>query len=204
MKRLTILVLATVLSACGGSSPTAPTPIATPAPTPPQPPAPTIVRVTVVGVVTDAGTNAAVGGANVTVNGVSGSTDGNGFFSLPSVAAGNTTMLVTKAGYNQSSEGVTVNTSDTRIDRRLTPFFSRSGVGNNVFDLPSYVSRVRIQGTWNRTSTSNFIVRIAGRLTVNEVLRDSITYDGTHLVTNGGVVTIESSAQISWTFTQVQ
>ena len=32
--------------------------------------------------------------------------------------------------------------------------------------MPTSVSRVRIKGTWDRTQTSNFIVRIGGRLTV--------------------------------------
>lgn len=83
--------------------------------------------------------------------------------------------------------------------------FSRSGVGNTVFDLPAGITRLRIQGTWLRRDTSNFIVLIGGRLVVNEILRTSITYDGTHLVPAGnGVVQIESSGAISWTFTEVR
>lgn len=78
-----------------------------------------------------------------------------------------------------------------------------SGRGNSVFDMPG-IQRVRIQGTWNRTQTSNFIVRIGGRLIVNEILRDSITYDGTHLANGGGVTDIVDSAAISWTITEVR
>lgn len=85
------------------------------------------------------------------------------------------------------------------------PPYSRTGVGNTVFDLPGNFTRVRIQGTWSRRDTSNFIVNISGRLVVNEILRTSITYDGIHLVPAGNrVVVIESSAQISWTFTEVR
>jgi hypothetical protein len=83
------------------------------------------------------------------------------------------------------------------------PPFTVSGRGNTVFDLPHTVSRVRIQGVWNRRGTSNFIVLIAGRLVVNEILRSSITYDGIHLTT-GGIVEIVSSSNISWTFTEVR
>jgi hypothetical protein len=70
--------------------------------------------------------------------------------------------------------------------------------------MPSYVNRVFVQGVWDRTSTSNFIVRRNGSSFINEILRDSITYEGTHLVTGGGVIEIVSSAQISWTFTEVR
>jgi hypothetical protein len=84
------------------------------------------------------------------------------------------------------------------------PLFVQTGSGNAVFDMPTRVDRVRIQAVWNQTNTSNFIVTIGGVLTVNAVLRDSITYDGTHL-TNGGVVAITNSQNISsWTFTEVR
>jgi hypothetical protein len=79
----------------------------------------------------------------------------------------------------------------------------RSGQGNTVFDMPGYVQRVRIQGTWNRTGNSNFIVRVGGSLVLNEILRDSITYDGIHLV-SGGVVEITSSSNIAWAFTEIR
>ena len=82
--------------------------------------------------------------------------------------------------------------------------FVRSGAGNQVFDLPAYITRLRIQGEWNRTQTSNFIVRIAGRVVVNEILRDAITYDGTHQIAGGGTVEIVSSGQIAWTFTEIR
>jgi len=114
-------------------------------------------------------------------------------------------MSVTATGFNNSTEGITVLTSDTRINRTLTPYWVRSGSGNIVFDMPSYVSRVRIQGTWTQRDTSNFIVYISGRLVLNEILRTSLTYDGTHLVPAGNrVVEITSSSAINWTFTQVQ
>lgn len=81
--------------------------------------------------------------------------------------------------------------------------WTRSGQGNTVFDMPTYIRRVHIHGVWNGRDTSNFIVRIGGRLVVNEILRSSIVYDGVHLTT-GGVVEIVSSNSIAWTFTEVQ
>ena len=116
-------------------------------------------------------------------------------------------MSVTAAGFNNSTEGITVQTSDTRINRVLTPYWVRSGSGSITFDMPSYVSRVRIQGTWMNRDLSNFVVYIDGRMVVNEILSTSpsLTYDGTHSVSIGTrTVNIYLSSAINWTFTQVQ
>jgi hypothetical protein len=45
-------------------------------------------------------------------------------------------------------------------------------------------------------------VRIGGRLVVNEILRETIAYEGVHLTNGGGTVEIMSSNNISWTFTE--
>ena len=84
--------------------------------------------------------------------------------------------------------------------------WSHSGSGNSVFDIPSHITRVHIRGTWSGSGTSNFIVRIDTRVVVNAILRGltNRTYEGTHLISGGGVVEISSSANISsWTFTEV-
>jgi hypothetical protein len=47
-----------------------------------------------------------------------------------------------------------------------------SGHGNTVFDMPASVGRALIRGVWSGNGTSNFIVRLAGRGLVNEMLRD--------------------------------
>ncbi|HWI16642.1 MAG TPA: carboxypeptidase regulatory-like domain-containing protein [Vicinamibacterales bacterium] len=210
--RLLFVPLLALIVACGsGNSPTAPSTVTAPSPTTTTPTTPTAVTppasvaVSVAGVVTNADTGRPVGGATVTIGGRSATTDGNGYYSISGVTSGSATMTVTASGFNNSTEGVTVQTIDTRIDRRLAPLWVRSGTGNTVFDMPSYVSRVRIQGTWAQRDTSNFIVYVSGRLVVNEILRTSITYDGTHIVPSGNrVVEITSSSAISWTFTQIQ
>lgn len=49
------------------------------------------------------------------------------------------------------------------VERGLrVPVFTRSGKGNTVFDMPTYIRRVRIQARWDLTQTSNFIVHIGG------------------------------------------
>jgi hypothetical protein len=47
------------------------------------------------------------------------------------------------------------------------PIYTRSGTGDNVFDIPSYVTRLRITGSTS-SSCQNFVVRVAGRLVVND------------------------------------
>lgn len=215
--RFVIVVLCLLTAACGGgsSSPTAPTPVAqtptpAPAPTPaptPTPPPPTIA--TVFGVVTDAHTGAPIGGMAVsawvgTTIVASTSTDGNGYYSMPAVPVGPVQITYLRDGYNSHTERPTV-AGDMRVDARVVPFWQRTGVGDNVFDMPSYVRRVRIRGHYP-SSSSNFIVRIGGRLVVNELLGYSWsgpTFEGTY-VTNGGVVEITRSRDVQWTFTQVQ
>ncbi|MBI2836018.1 MAG: Ig-like domain-containing protein [Acidobacteria bacterium] len=87
------------------------------------------------------------------------------------------------------------------------PPWTKSGVGNDVFDMPTSVSRVRIVGTYT-AYCSNFIVRIGGRLTVNEILGTCPVgigprYEGVHL-TSGDVTEITNSSGVSWSFTEVR
>jgi len=84
------------------------------------------------------------------------------------------------------------------------PIFTRSGKGDNVFNLPAHVTRLRITGHFVDTgSNSNFIVHQNGGGLVNEILRNS-DYDGTHVVIGGALIEIVSSGSIQWTFTEVR
>jgi hypothetical protein len=85
------------------------------------------------------------------------------------------------------------------------PTFTKAGVGDSVFDMPTDVARVRIIGIYNGFS-SNFIVRIGGRLIVNELIGTgwpSTRYDGTLLTGGGGVVQISNSSGVSWSFEEI-
>jgi len=84
--------------------------------------------------------------------------------------------------------------------------FRRSGTGDSVFDMPVDVARIRIVGTYSNNS-SNFIVRVGGRLLVNELLGTSwkqTRYDGTLLTGGGGVVAITNSSGVNWSFEEVR
>ena len=79
--------------------------------------------------------------------------------------------------------------------------FARSGTGDTVFNLPSTVKFITISGTFEGTS-SNFVVRIAGNLKVNELLGtswDSTSFSGNYAVDGGGLVEITGSTGVSWT-----
>lgn len=201
-----IALLVAATSACGGGSsggnPTGPS-ASTPAPT-----TPAAVTWTLSGTVTSAG-GGGISGATVSIGdgpniGKSTTTNASGVYSLAGLTQSGFTVTFSAPGFVSTPRGVSL-ASNVTLSPALLPseLFTRSGFGNTVFDMPTYITRIRIQGTWNRTSNSNFIVSIGGRSVLNEILRDSINYDGIALTT-GGVVSITSSGSIAWTFTEVR
>ena len=99
----------------------------------------------------------------------------------------------------------TVATTSSTTTTTVRPIWSKTGQGDNVFDMPTYVSRVRIIGTYTGSS-SNFIVKVGGKLLVNELLGTywgQTRYDGT-LLTTGGVAEITNSSGVSWSFEEVR
>ena len=123
MNRLSVVVtLALVVSACGGNNGGA-TPIS---PTAPRPPDPTF---TVSGVVVGQG-SAPVEGAQVRVAGQSGTTDGNGYYSLTGVPGSYGGVSAIKTGYAAARKILTVS-GDLRLDFELGPrvaIYTLSGV----------------------------------------------------------------------------
>lgn len=99
-------------------------------------------------------------------------------------------------------------TPTTTTTTTLPAIWSQSGTGDSVFNMPGRVARVRVIGTYTAHS-SNFIVWIdkPRTLLVNELLGTGwsrTTYDGTLLTQGGGVVSIESSSGVVWSFTEVR
>lgn len=106
---------------------------------------------------------------------------------------------------NQTSGTNTIPISGTGVFPPRPDFF-RSGMGDTVFDMPIDVARVRIIGTYTGNS-SNFVVRIGGRLIVNELIGTgwgTTRYDGTLLTGGGGVVAITNSSGVSWSIQEVR
>lgn len=86
------------------------------------------------------------------------------------------------------------------------PTFVKTGVGDDVFDVPFYVSRVRITGNYNQNS-SNFVVRIGGRLVVNELLGtgwNQTAFAGNYLLESTGAGTVTLSSGVSWSITELR
>ena len=211
-RKLLVACLLIVAAACGGKdSPTSPTPVGqTPTPTTTTTSIQAISRITVFGIVRNSDTGGPVGGATVratnatTQTNLTATTDGNGYYSLAGVGTGQVTLEFTAPQYNAFTARPTFD-RDAQFDQRITPFWARAGSGNTVFDMPTHVRRVRITGRYD-SSGSNFIIRIGGRLVVNEILGrswESTTYNGLHL-TSGGIVEITNSRDVQWTFAQEQ
>jgi len=90
------------------------------------------------------------------------------------------------------------------------PVFTRAGVGDSVFEMATHVTRVRIVGTFGG-GCSNFILKIAGRLIVNEIIGTCTIgigprYEGTLLTggSGGGTVAITNSSGVAWSLEEVR
>jgi hypothetical protein len=205
-KLIATAVLALVAAACSDGAPTGPS---TEGPGPRQTLLPEMTA-TLSGTVLSA-SGVPIEGATVRVLdglsvGTAVTTDAAGQYRFERLPRTNTNFSATAANHVEDRRGVRVDGSAT-LDFMLepTPLFTRSGTGNDVFDLPPSITRVRIQGRWNGTGTSTFTVRIAGRTAVNENLR-TINYEGVHLAAanGGGVVEVANAANIAWTVTEVR
>lgn len=115
-------------------------------------------------------------------------------------------VLLPACGGSSSPTPVSVATTTTTTTLPPRPLFTATGSGDNVFDMPTAVSRVKITGDYPSRST-NFIVKIGGRLIVNELLGTSWPngphFEGTY-VTTGGTTEITNSSGVAWTFTEVR
>jgi hypothetical protein len=72
-----------------------------------------------------------------------------------------------------------------------------------VFDMPTYIRRVRIIGDYGGR-TSNFIIYVGGRLVVNELVGttwNQVHHEETYAVVGGEVMIIDSSG-VSWSMVE--
>lgn len=221
MRPLALALLVLCLSACGGSSPTNPTP-------------PETAQTRIISLLghlnfgnVDVGANSTSGiqilnsgNSPMTVTGI-GVAGGNGSAFVASwtngtIPAGGVQNVVVRFSPTEPrsySGTVTVaanHTSGTNTIQTtavgIGPLFSRSGVGDDVFDVPSYVSRVRITGTYNGNS-SNFIMRIGGRGVINELLGTfwgQTSFAGNYLLEATGAATVTNSSGVSWSITEIR
>lgn len=104
---------------------------------------------------------------------------------------------------NQDSGNNAININGTGVDN--SPLWTAAGNGDSVFDMPTKVTRVKIVADYTKNS-SNWIVKIGGKLTVNELIGTGwgqTHIEGTYLTT-GDVVEITNSTGVAWSFTEIR
>lgn len=197
---MTFVVACFALVSCGGeNNPVGPS-------TPTAPPA----SVALSGTVTSGG--APVAGAVVSFldgpnAGQSTTASASGAYSFTGISAGNANLSARANGYLEDRRGVTIAGATTLSFtlERAAPF-TRSGQGNDVFDKPAYVTRVRITGRFDGTG-QNFQVFCGPNLLVNEILGTrwpSTSYEGTHATPNCTQVRVENSNGVQWSMSEVR
>ena len=218
MRRLILTVCACALASCGGgggSTPTAPTP-----------PAQTrIIRLEAILQFGDVPVSSSVtrdlriyneGNSVMTVTGMTGPSGYTASWTNGTIAPGTSQLSVIRFSpiAAESYNGTVTVQADHTSGSNTTPIsgrgqrdlFRRSGSGDSVFDMAADVARVRVVGVYTGHS-SNFIVKIGGRLIVNELLGTfwgKTRYDGTLLTGGGGVVAITNSSGVGWSFEEVR
>jgi len=220
IRRAALVLLCLSTLACGSSSPTNPSPTPTPTST-------RVIRLEAnlaygtidIGQTFDATLRIySDGTAPLTVTGLNGPAGYAASWTSGTIAPGTSqavtirfspTAAQTYNGTLTVLSDATSGTNTTQVSGRgQGPPFKKTGTGSNVFDLPSNVSRVHITGDYGG-SCENFVVKIAGKLIVNEILGScSIAigrhFDGTFLVTGGGVTEVTFSNGIAWAFEEVR
>ena len=209
MKYTWIAVLAALTISCSDGTPTSPS-AAGVTPGPRQTLLPEMLA-PLTGIVSSA---AGTPIANATVRvldgfhaGVTATTDGNGQYRFERLPRANANFSATAVNYIEDRRGTYVDGSNAlNFTLDPTPLFTRSGMGNDSFELPATVTRVRVNGQWSGNGSATFNVRIAGRTAVNQNIRTARTYEGEHAAATrgGGLVEILNSPNVSWTITEVR
>jgi hypothetical protein len=213
MKQLAPLALLLGLAACGGGS--------SPAPTSPTPTPPAATTFALFGgvqdnkVSTNKVPNATLtisGGAN---DGRTATSDSSGNYRFNALTPGTFTVISKAANYLDGSQTVTLGSADKNqtilMDPVPPPIFTQSGVGDNVFTMPSYVTRVRVDATYPG-SCQNFIVHVSTQtLSLINIIIGTCSvadtrspFSGTYAINNGGTVQITNSTGVSWKFTELR
>jgi hypothetical protein len=208
LKRAVIALILFVVGCGGSGSPTAPSSGGSPTPTP----TPTPTTVSLTGTVS-AQSGGRISGATIRIlDGVNANrtttTNANGDYRFDGLTVGTGNLTANATGYEEGRGGTTMNgTNSLNFTLRSLTLWTQSGTGNNVFAIPSYVTRVRITGQFSGFS-SNFVVWCGTQLIVNELLGTGwgpTTYAGTHQISSPGCsARVENSTQVSWTFTEVR
>jgi len=164
------------------------------------------------------------GNSALTVSGVSSPCAGfyRASFTTGAIAAGQTqqsTLQFTPTAVQDCSGNISVTSDATSGTSTISvrasgtldgvPLFSQAGIGDNVFTLPSYVTKIRIDATYPG-SCQNFAVNAGSSLLVNIIIGTCSVADtrspftGTYVVTGGAQIRITISTGVSWRVTEVR
>jgi hypothetical protein len=200
MARGMVVLGAAAVVACSSSSPTTPSPGTT-----------TVPPVSLTGFIT-AQSGSQVLDATVTIlDGPNAlrfaRTNFSGEYRFDGLVPGNANLSAVKNGYEERRGGLYIDGTSTLnfVLRTATPWNTRGGASGG-FDMPIYVTRVRIQATWRGTGPSDFSVSVGGVNIVRTVLSElpNATYDATHAVSGGRVRIDANNVAISWSFIEVR
>jgi hypothetical protein len=201
-----IFVALFVISSCGGKSPTGPT-------------APVPATVSLVGTVMTLD-GVKISDATIRIDdglnsGKSTTTNTDGEYRFDDLAASNGHVSAVADGYDSVVTAIHIDGSkplDFRL--RTTEPWSKSGIGNAVFQMPLYVTRVNIVGVYTGVSAS-FVVHVGRCAIVEDLLGTGglrTRSEGTYLVIPAGnspprtdadgTVEIIDSPGVSWYFTE--
>jgi len=195
-----VLVVAVLTTGCRFfETQTGPSANATPEPT------------TLSGVVRAAGSTAGVKGAVVQIldgpnKGFLVTTDTKGAYKFDTLTAGNANVSASANDMPEAVAGVHIDKESTLDFELEPPPWSARGSGSDVFEVPAWVSRVRITGEVPAGRCDTLVIRLAGAPILNTGLGTCGTvvgirrYEGVHLMAGGGIAEVfVPSLSVSWT-----
>jgi hypothetical protein len=174
-------------------------------PTPEQP-----TTVSLSGVVRATGTSAPVKGAVVQIldgpnKGFLMTTDTKGAYRFDNLTVGNANVSASANEFPEAIAGVHIDRGSTLDFQLEPPPWTARGHGTDVFEVPAWVSRVRIEGAFEgaQGKCEALAVRFAGSNILNATLgtcaNGVLRYQGVHLMSNGGMVEmITPSTLVGW------
>jgi hypothetical protein len=163
------------------------------------------------GVVRAAGSTAGVKGAVVLIldgpnKGLSMATDNKGGYRFDNLAAGDANVSASASEMPEAIAGVHIDRGSTLDFQLEPPPWSARGSGSDVFEVPAWVSRVRITGEVPAGRCDTLVIRLAGASILNTTLGtcNSVVgirrYEGVHLMAGGGMAEIfVPSLSVNWT-----
>ena len=210
MKRIALLLLALGAAACGSSSGSPASPSSTSG-SGPSSGGTGPVTFTLSGHVNSPGTGP-LNGATVTVldgpnAGKNATTASTGLYMIKGLAPAGFTVRVDAMNFVSEARPVALS-NDVVLDVAMLPtaMYGRSGVGNVTLTLPTYVTKLRIVGTWNGASLTRFLVTSGGQVILDHMLGPAanLTVDDGVYAIPGGTLTISNSPLITWKITEVR